>query len=86
MGGFYGGNRRVDGGRRKMMWGSHTSERKKEGRGAVRCWACLAVWLGRALGLVSAPFHFFSSFFYSFLFLFSFYLLQFGSNQIQTTL
>jgi hypothetical protein len=27
--------------------------RKKKGRGAARCWACLANWLGRALGLDS---------------------------------
>jgi hypothetical protein len=35
-----------------MTWGSHTSGKKKE-RGAARCWACLANWLGHALGLDS---------------------------------
>jgi hypothetical protein len=86
MGGFYGGNRRIDGGRRKMTWGSHTSERKKKRgevlRGAGPAWR--SVWAARS-GWFRPHFIFFS-FFYSFLFLFSFYLLQFGSNQIQTTL
>jgi hypothetical protein len=67
--------------------GGPTHQRKKirKGGGAARCWACLAVWLGRALGLVSAPFLFFPllSFYSFFVFFIILYLLHFNHKRIQ---
>jgi hypothetical protein len=86
MRGINGGNCRFDGERRETMWGvPHIREKIRKGGGAARCWACLAVWLGRALGLVSAPFLFFSSSFLLFFFVFFIilYLLHFNHKRIQ---
>jgi hypothetical protein len=89
-GGINGGNARVDGERREMTWGSHTSEKKRrEGKVTVR-----EGLLGRDVSVLGClgtllflPFLFLLSL-YSFLFLFSYflfllYLLQkcFKSNQ-----
>jgi hypothetical protein len=74
MGGFYGGNRRVDGRRRKMTWGpTHQREKKKRGE---RCCALLGLLGGLAGPRARAGFgpvsFFFSFILFCFCFLFIF--------------